>query len=192
MATHSSVLAWRIPWTEKPGRLQSMGSQSRTRLKRLSKSLYSEQLMYLFWMSGTHRVFSFRGEHQTRSMPVLAEVVISKQRPASNLRTSSGLRFLSSARMWSNAFWETLRFPGWVWIPDFVSHNALARIRNSCRGNCEVVAILRTEWRLVSRFLRSRLSVPPGICLGKVSVLLSPTVLRSMQNCGIRWVNRPF
>ena len=26
-ATHSSVLAWRIPWMEKPGRLQSMGSQ---------------------------------------------------------------------------------------------------------------------------------------------------------------------
>ena len=27
MATRSSVLAWRIPWTEEPGRLQSMGSQ---------------------------------------------------------------------------------------------------------------------------------------------------------------------
>ena len=27
MATHSSVLAWRIPWTEKPCELQSMGSQ---------------------------------------------------------------------------------------------------------------------------------------------------------------------
>ena len=27
MATHSSLLAWRIPWTEKPGRLQSIGSQ---------------------------------------------------------------------------------------------------------------------------------------------------------------------
>ena len=27
MAIHSSILAWRIPWTEKPGRLQSMGSQ---------------------------------------------------------------------------------------------------------------------------------------------------------------------
>ena len=27
MATHSSVLAWRIPWTEDPGGLQSMGSQ---------------------------------------------------------------------------------------------------------------------------------------------------------------------
>ena len=27
MASHSSILAWRIPWTEEPGRLQSMGSQ---------------------------------------------------------------------------------------------------------------------------------------------------------------------
>ena len=32
MATHSSILAWEIPWTEEPGRLQSMGSQSQTRL----------------------------------------------------------------------------------------------------------------------------------------------------------------
>ena len=27
MATHSSILAWRIPWTEEPGRIQFMGSQ---------------------------------------------------------------------------------------------------------------------------------------------------------------------
>ena len=27
MATHSSILAWRIPWTEEPGRLRAMGSQ---------------------------------------------------------------------------------------------------------------------------------------------------------------------
>ena len=32
MATHSSILAWRIPWTEEPGGFQSMGSQSQTRL----------------------------------------------------------------------------------------------------------------------------------------------------------------
>ena len=32
MATHSSILAWKIPWMEKPGGLQSMGSQSQTRL----------------------------------------------------------------------------------------------------------------------------------------------------------------
>ena len=32
MATHSSILAWEIPWTEEPGRLQSMGLQSQTQL----------------------------------------------------------------------------------------------------------------------------------------------------------------
>ena len=32
MAIHSSTLAWKIPWTEEPDRLQSMGSQSQTRL----------------------------------------------------------------------------------------------------------------------------------------------------------------
>ena len=30
MATHSSILAWRIPWMEEPGRLQFMGLQSQT------------------------------------------------------------------------------------------------------------------------------------------------------------------
>ena len=38
MATHSIVLAWRIPGTGEPGGLPSMGSQSQTRLKRLSSS----------------------------------------------------------------------------------------------------------------------------------------------------------
>ena len=28
MATHSGILAWKIPWTEEPGRLKSMGSHS--------------------------------------------------------------------------------------------------------------------------------------------------------------------
>ena len=36
MATHSSILVWRIPQTEESGGLQSMGSQSQTWLKRLS------------------------------------------------------------------------------------------------------------------------------------------------------------
>ena len=39
MAPHSSTLAWKIPWMEEPGRLQSTGvTKSRTRLKRLSSS----------------------------------------------------------------------------------------------------------------------------------------------------------
>ena len=33
MALHSNTLAWKIPWMEEPGRLQSMGSLSRTQLR---------------------------------------------------------------------------------------------------------------------------------------------------------------
>ena len=33
IATHSGILAWRIPWTEEPGGLQSIGSKSQTQLK---------------------------------------------------------------------------------------------------------------------------------------------------------------
>ena len=36
IATHPSILAWRIPWTEEPGGLQSIGLQSWTQLKQLS------------------------------------------------------------------------------------------------------------------------------------------------------------
>ena len=36
MTIHSGILAWSIPWTEKPGRLWSIGSQSWTRMKQLS------------------------------------------------------------------------------------------------------------------------------------------------------------
>ena len=39
MAIHSSTLAWKIPWTEEPSRLQSMGSQSWTRLSDFTHSL---------------------------------------------------------------------------------------------------------------------------------------------------------
>ena len=39
MAAHAITLAWRILWTEKPGRLQSIGSQSQTRLKQLNTLL---------------------------------------------------------------------------------------------------------------------------------------------------------
>ena len=35
MATRSCILVWKIPWTEEPGGLQFIGSQSRTQLKRL-------------------------------------------------------------------------------------------------------------------------------------------------------------
>ena len=56
MATHSSVLAWRIPGAGEPGGLPSMGSQSQTRLKRLSSSSSSSRSSLLC------RLFSSCGE----------------------------------------------------------------------------------------------------------------------------------
>ena len=45
MATHSSIRAWEIPWTEEPGRLQSMGSQQSGSILQLNH--YHHQSTYL-------------------------------------------------------------------------------------------------------------------------------------------------
>ena len=44
MAPHSSTFAWKIPWTEEPGGLQSMGSRSRTRLSHFTFTFHSHAL----------------------------------------------------------------------------------------------------------------------------------------------------
>ena len=46
MATHSSILAWRIPWTEEPGGLQSIRLQSWAQLKRLSTHAHMRQRQF--------------------------------------------------------------------------------------------------------------------------------------------------
>ena len=43
MAIHSTTLAWKIPWTEEPDRLQSMGSQSRTRLSKFTSLHFTRE-----------------------------------------------------------------------------------------------------------------------------------------------------
>ena len=46
MVTHSNILAWRILWTEKPNRLQSMGSQESNMTEQLILSLFSYIVFY--------------------------------------------------------------------------------------------------------------------------------------------------
>ena len=62
MATHSSILAWRIPGTAEPGGLPSMGLQSWTRLKRLSSSssMVVIFLLYFYFLRNFHTVFHSR------------------------------------------------------------------------------------------------------------------------------------
>ena len=54
MATHSGTLAWKIPWTEKPGRLQSMGSQ------RVGYEDMTEQLHLSFFFLRRVSINSFK------------------------------------------------------------------------------------------------------------------------------------
>ena len=49
MATHSSIFAWRIPWTEEPVGLQSMGSQ------RVGHDLVTKKQQYLLYLFFCHR-----------------------------------------------------------------------------------------------------------------------------------------
>ena len=58
MATHSSVLAWRIPWTEKPGRLQSRGSH-RVRHNWSDVAAASQQVFNPFFKNNFVYLFSF-------------------------------------------------------------------------------------------------------------------------------------
>ena len=48
MATHSNILAWRIPWTEEPGGLQSMGSQRVRHIEQLIHLLINITISFKF------------------------------------------------------------------------------------------------------------------------------------------------
>ena len=52
MATCSSILAWRIPWTEEPGGLHCTGSQSQTRLSDLARTHVSVPVSGTVWIVG--------------------------------------------------------------------------------------------------------------------------------------------
>ena len=45
MATHSSIRAWEIPWTEETGGVQSMGLQSQTQLKQLNNMKMTDHFL---------------------------------------------------------------------------------------------------------------------------------------------------
>ena len=49
MATHSSILAWKIPWTEEPGRLQSVGLQESDTTERLSTHTHNGCWQFDLW-----------------------------------------------------------------------------------------------------------------------------------------------
>ena len=66
MATHSSILAWKFPWTEEPGRLQYLGpAESGTRLSWLNTHTRAFKTLHL-WLSDSPKVYL----HSTKHVPV--------------------------------------------------------------------------------------------------------------------------
>ena len=61
MATHASILVWRIPWTEEPGGLQPMGSHSQTRLS--NEHVHRQCKIFVKMQIG----FKLKSESQRRS-----------------------------------------------------------------------------------------------------------------------------
>ena len=70
MATHSSILAWKIPWTEEPGRLQSMGSQRVRHDRATSLQFQIQTIGCTFHISSIARDYHF-GQHTYRTFPSL-------------------------------------------------------------------------------------------------------------------------
>ena len=66
MVTYSSILAWRIPWTEESGKLQSVGSQSQTRLKQLNTCAHMHAHTHTHTHTHTRQVGQVKFEIHTK------------------------------------------------------------------------------------------------------------------------------
>ena len=72
IATHSSILTWKTPWTEKPGGLQSMGLQTLSRDSTHAHSCFTTLRSFLLWLvSSVHQ----RGSAVCTHMSLLGFVI---------------------------------------------------------------------------------------------------------------------
>ena len=70
MAPHSSTLAWKIPWTEEPGRLQSMGvTASRTRLRDFTFTFHFHALEKEMATHSSVLAWRIRGTREPGGLP---------------------------------------------------------------------------------------------------------------------------
>ena len=67
MAIHSSTLAWKIPWTEEPGGLQSMGRKESDRIEQLTLTLKSENEIAKIHLFKSVKHLKMPGSYQTHN-----------------------------------------------------------------------------------------------------------------------------
>ena len=141
MATHSSILAWRIPWTEEPGGLQSMGSQSRTRLKWLNTGIILIPLswgQFLDYASHGFMSWSWSDQH-TVSVSSSGDSYSTCKNDSNmyqELNDSVTLILISTVLLWLGEPRETLAFHqtrGWEHGGAFVlGQGAWCRVLQGC------------------------------------------------------------
>ena len=105
MAPHSSTLAWKIPWTEEPGRLQSMGSLRVRYDWTTSLSLFT----FLHWRRKWQPTPAFLpGESQGLGSLVAAVYGVAQSRTGlKRLSSSSSKRtFMPMQYIWGSIFWS--------------------------------------------------------------------------------------
>ena len=105
MATHSSTLAWKIPWTEEPGGLQSMGSRRVGDDWMTSISLFT----FMHWRKEWQPTPVFLpGESQGRGSVVAAVSGVAQSRTRLKRLSSSSRSFILYTSFYS--------LPLWLWI----------------------------------------------------------------------------
>ena len=135
MTTHSSSLAWRIPWTEEPGRLQSTESQSQTWLKWCGTRAATAQSFML------HSPVSMPLRHSAHSACSCVSSIrglrysAEKSHKIPNSRSASAVRDRTNSRLWCN-FMSPMYLDGFYkWF-----RNGLHRWERSSLEHCRSIS----------------------------------------------------
>ena len=124
MATHCSILAWRVPWTEEPAGLQTMGWQSRTRLSDWSDLISSSRKGSIFSSSHIPFVSTFQFSCLSQinhHWLIFYTINVYVHSPIFTIFLAHDC-FLSSN--WSSGFnflfMKSIHFFKWVFSPNFI------------------------------------------------------------------------
>ena len=144
MASHSSTLAWKIPWTEEPGRLQSVGSWrvGHNWATSLSLSIQSHALIHwaliqcssvAMYLLGHTRISSF--PHEAHSLERTTDVYIKPFNPRWAVHGSSGI-------LWENKM-ESLGPEPASWACDLDRHTRPCAWQGPALISCSAISVLK-------------------------------------------------